>query len=90
MPPVPKFKTYRNKKYLAWMRGQPCEACAKPGEPHHVRRSHWGAGVAQKPHDYVTISLCRPHHHAEIENHLFKGVERIIIDNLIRYIEENG
>lgn len=45
---IPKSKPSRNKKYLAWLKGQPCEICGDPGEPHHVRRSYWGAGIEQK------------------------------------------
>jgi len=81
----PKPKRYENPGYLKWIRGQTCgvEYCRNPGEPHHVRKLRWGAGVSQKPHDYVTVSRCREHHDAKFDG----GSEMEIIENLIAYIE---
>jgi hypothetical protein len=76
---------YRNKKYLQWIQSQPCEICNGKSEPHHIRKERWGAGMGQKPHDYVAIPLCRKHHDPAIEK-LIK-VEYLIIENLMRYIE---
>ena len=83
---IPKPKTYRNRGYLAWIKGQPCLVCGKPGEACHVRRSYWGAGMGKKPHDYCTIPLCREHH--SYKNEREYGTERVIIDFLMKYIEE--
>lgn len=84
--PLPKPVTYRDHNYLDWMRGQPCVMCGKHGEPHHVRRLYWGAGVSHKPHDYCTISLCREHHDPKHEANL--NIERLIISYLMKYIHE--
>lgn len=77
---------YRDNKYLDWLRGQPCEICGQEGEPHHVRRLYWDAGMAIKPHDYVCISLCRKHHDPIVEQMI--PVDFVIIENLMRYIQE--
>ena len=63
----PKPVTYKNKDYLAYIRKQPCAICGSPAEPHHVRRERWGAGTGKKPHDYVTVPLCRYHHDPAVE-----------------------
>lgn len=73
----------KNQKYLKFIRSLPCGICHKPGEPHHVRRSYWGAGMGLKPHDHVAVSRCRDCHNELIED----DVEREIIDNLIAFIE---
>lgn len=93
--PQPKPVKYKNEQYLEWMRKQPCSACladmiVEPGEPHHIRRAKWGAGTGTKPHDYVTISLCRKHHDLFQKNRPLEmdmPIDDIIIDNLMRYIE---
>jgi len=87
----PKPITYRSKKYLAWMRGKACGVyeCNKIGEPHHVRRQRWGAGMRKKPHDYVCISRCRDHHNPMYDDFgESMMVEIEIIDNLMKYIAE--
>jgi hypothetical protein len=86
MNPQLKIKPYRSKKYLAFVRSHGCIVCGKPAEAHHVRRSYWGAGTAIKPHDYVTIPLCRDCHKPKTEKEL--DVERIIISLLMEYIEK--
>lgn len=83
--PQPKPKIYKNKRYLDFIRSQTCEVCGKLGEPHHIRRSYFGAGMGKKSHDYATICLCREHHDPKWESKLF--VERVIINNLMEYIE---
>ena len=87
----PKSKTYRNQKYLKFMRGKKCGIpwCCKDGEPHHVRKLRWGAGVSQKPHDYVTISRCREiHHDPKFDDSGEQGSAAMeIIDNLMEFIE---
>ena len=84
MNPDPKVKTLRDPKYLAWVRTQPCPylwTCEGKVEAHHVRRHRWGAGVSQKPHDYVAVPRCHAHHHPDFED----DIELEIIDLLIEY-----
>ena len=83
----PKPIKYKDVKYLNWLKGKPCIACGKPGEPHHVRKECWGAGMGTKPHDYCTVSLCRNHHDPAIESDF--DIKLIIIDYLMKYIHEN-
>lgn len=88
--PCPKPITYKNPKYLDWLRGQPCVTCGRSGEPHHIRRIKWGAGVGKKSHDYCCVSLCRQCHtfiHAGKDDVCHESAELIIIDNLMKYIE---
>ena len=87
MTPDPKpQKPYRNKKYLEFIRNHPCVISDDPDtEAHHIRRSYWGAGGSQKPHDYVTIPLARKWHSPDIEKEIL--VERKIIGYLMEYIE---
>jgi len=84
MPADPKPKTFKNEKYLAFIRTKPCLICGQQAEPCHVRRLHYGAGTAKKPHDYVAVPGCRTHHEA-VEN--LVNVDRIIINLLMEYIE---
>ena len=79
----PKHKTYKNAQYLAYIRTLPCFFCGGIAEPHHVRRSYWGAGTGIKSHDYVSVPRCRTHHNTDTED----GVELEIIDNLMKYVE---
>lgn len=83
--PQPKQKALRNPAYLKYIRSLPCVVCVQKSIAHHVRRSYWGAGGSQKPHDYVAIPLCNGCHKPETEKEI--SVERVIIDNLIAYIE---
>ena len=85
MPSDLKTKTYRNEKYLNFIRSKPCLICGGRSQAHHVRRQYWGSGVSQKSHDYCTIPLCYACHSPEAEKEL--NVERIIIDNIMEYIE---
>lgn len=80
----PKPETYRNPKYLRWIRTLPCGICGKPAEPSHTRRSYWGAGTSQKPHDYVAVPRCRYCHVELFED----DVEREIINLLMAFIEK--
>ena len=81
---ITKFKPYRNAAYLRFVRSHGCLVCGQPAEAHHVRRSYWGAGLSQKPHDYVAIPLCRGHHGPETEK--FINVEKEIIELLMTWI----
>ena len=82
---IPKLKPYRNSEYRKFVRSQGCLICGRPAEAHHVRRLYWSSGVGIKPHDYVTIPLCREHHSPEIEADI--NFQITIIDLLMRYIE---
>ena len=82
----PKPVTYKNKDYLAYIRKQPCAICGSPAEPHHVRRERWGAGTGKKPHDYVTVPLCRYHHDPAVEEDILP--ETSIILYLMQYNNE--
>ena len=56
---VPKPKTYRNKKYLDFVRSLPCSYCflPAPSDPHHVSLNNKGFGM--KVPDTQVIPLCR-------------------------------
>jgi len=86
MPSNPKLITYRNEKYLNFIRSKGCLICGGKAQAHHVRRQYWGSGVSQTSHDYCTIPLCYECHSPEAEKEL--NVERIIIDNLMEYLEK--
>ena len=60
-----------DKKYLAWVREQPCifdghDPCEGDVEAHHVT----GAGLSLKAPDRNTMPLCRKHHR---QRHDHKG-----------------
>lgn len=56
-----KNKTERDKKYLVWLRSQPCIRCSNPyTEAHHT--SSGGMGI--KGSDYDAIPLCHNCHMA--------------------------
>lgn len=82
----------KNKKYIDFIKEQPCIFCAKPAEPHHVRNLkhipyEYSGGTGLKPSDFMCVPLCHEHHrliHA-------KGCETInwsneIIKCLVKYI----
>jgi len=52
----PKPFTWKSKKYLDYVRKQPCLICGYPSEAHHVKTK--GAGGC----DAWTVPLCRLHH----------------------------
>lgn len=58
----PKRNRWRDEKYLAWVKTQPCECCGRPSDdPHHL--IGWGqGGMGTKAHDSLVIPLCRQHH----------------------------
>ena len=85
MTKMPKHPPYRNENYLNFIRSKPCLVCGNRAEAHHVRRSFWGSGASQRPHDYVALPLCPAHHNLLVEEQT--DCERAIIDLLIQYIE---
>ena len=67
MTPYPKPTTYKNAKYLAWIRQQPCAICGRPAEPHHIIGVGHLGGMGKKAPDTMCMPLCREHHN-EIHN----------------------
>ena len=53
---------WRSKKYLAWVRQQPCIRCGAEAEPHHLKGIGNMGGVGQKAPDWATMPLCRRCH----------------------------
>ena len=50
----------RDRKYLAWVRAQPCAVC---GSWRYIESAHTGPrGLSQKADDRQAIPLCRGHH----------------------------
>jgi hypothetical protein len=51
---------YRSQAHCSHVRSHACVVCdaASPIEVAHVRMGS-GAGMGQKPHDYLTVALCR-------------------------------
>lgn len=68
---------WKSQKHRNFVRSHACVICdmAEAIEVAHVRLGS-GAGIAQKPHDYLTVSLCRNHHqeqHTVGEKTFWKG-----------------
>ena len=65
--------------------------CGAPGDdPHHVRRSDYGAGLGIKPDDCVSVPLCRFHHRVVENNPRTYELEELkwIIRTLVDAIKE--
>lgn len=59
---MPKHKPVRDKKYLEYIRNQPCLCCGHiPSEAHH--ESLDGGTMGGKTNDKSCIPLCYYHHH---------------------------
>ncbi len=56
-----KKKTWRSKKYLAFIRSKPCLVCSHKAIAHHIRIES-NAGTSKKPGDYWSVPLCVVHH----------------------------
>ena len=66
MNPDPKPKTYRNKKYLNWLKTQPCVYCGNYASPAmDVVPMHQGGGMALKGDDSDALPGCVEHHRWE-------------------------
>lgn len=54
---------FRSQKHLNHVRSHACVVCdaSAPIEVAHVRLGS-GAGMGEKPHDYLTVSLCKTCH----------------------------
>ncbi|ANI28885.1 hypothetical protein PL78_03390 [Yersinia entomophaga] len=58
----PKRQRWENRKYLQWVKSQPCCGCGhQADDPHHII-GHGQGGMATKSHDLFTIPLCRQCH----------------------------
>jgi len=53
----------RDKKYIEFIKDQPCLVCCSPGpsDPHRVRMGTDG-GMGLKPSDKYAVPLCHTHH----------------------------
>jgi len=57
-----KPQTYRNSKYMRFIKTLPCSVCGRmPSDPHHVKGKGEG-GMGLKVSDIRSIPLCRLHH----------------------------
>ena len=68
---------WRSQKHCNYVRSHACAKCHSQAaiEVAHVRLGS-GAGMGQKPHDYLTVSLCKECHqrqHSEGERTFWKG-----------------
>ncbi|WP_227720568.1 DUF968 domain-containing protein [Yersinia proxima] len=55
----PKLRRWENRRYLQWVKSQPCCGCGDGGcDPHHII-GHGQGGMATKAHDLFTFPLCR-------------------------------
>lgn len=64
--PDPKPIAARDKKYLTWIKSQPCAKCGQipPSFPAHQRIAG-GGGEGLKPSDYEALPLCDTCHKRE-------------------------
>ena len=99
MPACHKDITPRNKKYLEWLKTQPC---AYPGcnrfkdEYMDIVPAHQnldGGFMAGKSNDMYALGLCSEHHvleHQQGSKTFWNGIykEKLIIDNLIKFVRE--
>ena len=58
----PKQIAWRSKKYLDWIKTQPCLKCGREAEPHHLKGIGHMSGASQKAPDWTSIPLCHEHH----------------------------
>ena len=78
VPKAPKRSTrYRSQAHCNHVRSHACVVCdaSAPIEVAHVRLGS-GAGMGEKPHDYLTVSLCRECHarqHQQGERTFWQG-----------------
>lgn len=88
-----KQKNIRNRRYLDWLKTQPCYMCGViPCDPAHIRRFTDG-GTGLKPSDCYALPLCRPHHqeqHAIGELSFYGGADKVYkaIDHALKKYED--
>lgn len=65
--PQPKPKTNRDKKYLEWLKTQPCVKCKRVAIPKclDIVATHSGGGMAIKGDDSNALPLCVVCHYTE-------------------------
>ena len=87
MKPDPKPKTFRSKKYLAFIRSKPCCVCAAhpPSQAHH--ESITGRGMGIKCSDIETVPLCATCH-GECHSKFIYWDDEIPQNYMLRYINE--
>lgn len=58
-----KFKAFRSRQYLKWVKQQPCVMCGAPADdPHHLKGvGHMSGGGMTAP-DSMVMPVCRRHH----------------------------
>jgi hypothetical protein len=63
MNELQKQKPWRSKKYLKWIRDQPCcvTGITEPSDYHHITTSG-NRGMGTKTDDFYTIPLCHEEH----------------------------
>ena len=84
--------TKEESDYMDFVRAMGCIVCGKPCEIHHMR-GLTTLGMGQRAGSYLTIPLCREHHHemhqrmsvggvseSELMNQTIKAVTESIID----------
>ncbi len=62
MPAIPKPARWRSKKYIEWIKTQPCFLCQAPAEPHHIKGIGDMSGGGLKAPDWAVMPLCHPCH----------------------------
>jgi hypothetical protein len=62
MVAIPKVLRWKSKKYLDWVRKQPCYWCGREAEPHHLKGIGNLGGVGMKSPDWSVIPLCHSCH----------------------------
>ncbi len=80
---------WRSKKYLDWIRQQPCWYCGRPARPHHIKGVGHMSGVGLKAPDFTAMPLCDPCHEVmQREPTLWPDQWEIIVRTLGRAIDE--
>ena len=58
-----KVKPFRSRKYLDWVKQQPCVLCGAPADdPHHIISVGGMSGMGMTAPDSMVIPVCRQHH----------------------------
>lgn len=58
-----KQKPFRSRKYLDWVKQQPCIICgAQADDPHHLVGVGGMGGMGTKAPDSMVLPVCRIHH----------------------------
>lgn len=62
---IVKRSRWESRKYLDWVKAQPCCICDAPADdPHHIKGIGHMSGAGLKAPDWATMPLCRNHHNA--------------------------